>query len=73
MLLEASPAGTSTMPRTDQPARSRDCSRFAAWSGPTFESVRITQGPGSSVLATSREASSPTVTGYGGTTPTFIV
>src|ERR687898_3422241 len=75
MLFEDSPEGTSIVPATRQPAlSSAPCTR-AACSGPTVESVKITQRPGSSAMEkiSARSSPAPMKTLYGWVTGTATV
>src|SRR5918993_2614859 len=72
MLLGASPDGTSIFPATRQPSRSRASCTRSPCSGPTVESVKIAQSPGSSELEkiSARSTPAPTKTLYGWVTET---
>src|SRR5829696_2567193 len=75
MLLEDSPEGTSIFPATRQPALCRAPCTCAACSGPTVESVKIAQRPGSSDLEkiSARSMPAPMKTLYGWMTGTATV
>src|SRR5215203_6832443 len=75
MLLEYSPEGTSIVPATRQPALCKAPCTRAACSGPTIESVKIAQRPGSSDLERifARSMPAPTKTLYGWVTGTATV
>src|SRR5829696_446575 len=75
MLLEDSPEGTSIFPATRQPALCRASCTRAACNGPTVESVKIAQSPGSSDLEkiSARSRPAPMKTLYGLVTETSTV